>query len=489
MDPRSLLQKTADLLPSIQLQPHQERLRQEAAAAPVRKLLMHSLGSGKSISALGMAEAQGKPYAAIVPAALRPNFQKEIDKATDGTTPSEVISQTAVGMGKKPSFEPHTLIVDEQQRLRNPQSLMSKKVQQLANRAQQLILLSGTPVVNDPSDLAVPTSLLTRQQISPDEFRNRYVQEKTVQPSFLQRLRGVKPGREEDIAHANELKALLKGHVDYYAQPKTDANVAHEDHHVEMGPEQTTLYKGMFEKLPWHVRWAMKNDFPLSPSDLQKTLSFMTGPRQVGLSTLPFLKDKDPLKAFGHSTKLQKAHAELTQHLSDPRKKALVFANFIDAGLTPYAAKLAQQGIPHAVFHGGLNDKQRKQLVDDYNADRIRVALIGPSGTEGLSFRGTQLVQLLDPHWNQTRTNQAQGRGLRFDSHTGLPEDLKDVKIQRFWSRVPAKLLDRLVSAVGFDRQPNQYAADDYMRMLAARKEKLNQKFTDLLREVGTRKE
>lgn len=172
--------------------------------------------------------------------------------------------------------------------------------------------------------------------------------------------------------------------------------------------------------------------------------------------------------------------------LKDPRAKGLVFSNFIDAGLTPYQAALQKAKIPSAVFHGGLNDAARKRLVDDYNSNKLRVALLGPSGTEGLSFKGTQLVQLLDPHWHPVRPRQSVGRGLRYDSHFGLPDDLQNVKVQRFLSRLPQGYFDRALSRVGFDRTHKTLATDDQLAAIAKRKEELNKKFMDLLREVGS---
>lgn len=47
-------------------------------------------------------------------------------------------------------------------------------------------------------------------------------------------------------------------------------------------------------------------------------------------------------------------------------------SHFIDAGLAPYQSALQQAGIPSAVFSGRLSDADRKQLVDDYTAGRVR---------------------------------------------------------------------------------------------------------------------
>lgn len=477
--------KRADLLEGVELQPHQQRVADETAQGPQRKLLVMGLGSGKSLASIAAAEAYGQPYTAVTPAALRPNFQKEIDRFTDHRTPSRVMSYSGLAAGKDLG-DPGTLIFDESSRLKNPESKQTQAAMQAAQQAKQLLLLSGTPLVNRPSDLATSMSMLTGEPISPDDFEKRYVHNVKVWPSIWHRLFGVTPGVEEQPNRVAELKEKLRGHVDWYQPEKPAAPSQHEDHIVEMGPEQTNLYNGMWNKLSWITRWKLQNDFPLSPAELKRTTSFLTGPRQVGLSPLPYARSKDPLRAFQQSPKLQKAHGLLAEELKDPRTKALVFANFIDAGLKPYSAALQEAGVPHAIFDGSLNDRQRKQLVNDYNDGKIRVALIGPSGMEGLSFKGTQLIQLLDGAWNQARPNQAVGRGLRFDSHTDLPDELKHVRVQRFISRLPLGFTDRMMSGIGFDRSQNQLAADDHLMHLAAHKDKLNQKFMDLLKEVGT---
>lgn len=481
-----LLLKKADLLPEVQLQPHQQRIADLAADHPLRMLMYHSLGSGKSLTSLAAAETRGEPYTAVAPASLRANYTGERQKFTDQKTPATLMSYTQLGQGR-PTEHTGTVIFDEAHRLRNPSTAQGLRAQELARRARQLVLLSGTPIVNRPSDLAPLLSMLRQKEITPAEFSKRYVGTHTVSPGFFNRLRGVTPGEETVIQNPDELKALLKGHVDYYDPGKSVVPTHYEDVHVEMGPEQSQLYRAMWDRLPWFLRWKLKHDFPLSKSELSRTLSFLTGPRQVSLSTYPYRKDRDPHLAFQQSPKLQKAMELLQTGLnSNPRTKALVFSNFIDAGLTPYAAALAKANVPHSVFSGKLSDAQRQQLVGDYNSGKIRVALLGPSGTEGLSFKGTQLIQQLDPYWNPIRGHQAVGRGLRYDSHWGLPEDLQNVKVQRFVSRLPLGFKDRLLSSVGFNRRSASYGADDHLRAIETRKARLNQQFLALLKEVGS---
>lgn len=487
------LLKVADLRPTVGLQPHQDRVRKKVqsqldATGKARLFLYHSLGSGKTLSGLAAADATGLPYTALVPAALRDNMRKEQQKFLDpDTAPAgDVLSHTAVGTGR-PVEKPRSLVVDETHRLRNPETLQSRRFLGLADKADQVVMLSGTPVVNDPGDFAVPYQVLTGKKMSPDEFYGRYVDEQGTAPAWYQRLLGATPSGPT-LRNTGELKRELAGKVDYHAPAQPKAEVTREEVPVEMTADQAKLYQGMYGQLPALMRWKLERNYPMSRDELSRLTSFMTGPRQVGLSTLPFMKEhRDPAKAFGTSPKLQAAFARLKDHLdANPAGKALVFSNFIEAGLTPYQAGLEAAGIPAAAFTGKLNDAQRKKLVDDYNANRIRVALLGPSGTEGLSFKGTRLVQLLDPHWNTVRGRQSEGRALRFDSHDHLPEDERKVVIQRFIARLPPEGLAKAKRLLGLQAEPGR-AADDYLALRAQRKEEVNQRFLDLLKEVGSR--
>lgn len=480
------MNKQADLKPDIQLQEHQQHVLDRLKDNPTSMLLMHALGSGKSLTGIAAAEQLGEPYTAIVPAALRANFRGEQDKFTDKKLPSNVMSYSELARGAKPSYL-NTLIYDEAHRLRNPATKQTINAVNASLQAKQNILMTGTPIVNDPADFSPLMSILTNKPISPDKFRERYVKEREVSPGIVKRILGYTPGVEEGLAHEDELKALLKGHVDYYSPDKSVVPTTHENVVTEMSDEQSQLYHAMWNKLPWILRWKLKWQFPMNKQELTRMTSFLTGPRQVGLSTLPFMKNKaDPYKAFQQSPKLQSAFNNLQTTLKDQRTKALIFSNFIDAGLSPYAEALKRSNIPHAVFSGKLNDEQRRKLVEDYNTNKIRVALLGPSGTEGLSFKGTQLIQLLDSYWNPVRGRQAQGRGLRYDSHFDLPEDLKNVKVQQYIAQLPLGFKDKLLSHLGFDRQANRLAADDHLMQMSKRKDMLNQRFLNLLKEVGS---
>ncbi len=199
----------------VMLQPHQQRVVDRMQGGDQRMLLYHGLGSGKSLASLDAAEAAGQPYAAVVPAALRTNYRKEREHWTDQKTPADVLSYTQAGSGAQPNVPYKTLILDEAQRIRNPATSQAKAISQLASKADRLMLLSGSPIVNAPGDLAVPTILLTGSNYTPKSFKDQFVANRKISPGLWARLRGVQPEDEQHITRERKLRRLLAGHVDY----------------------------------------------------------------------------------------------------------------------------------------------------------------------------------------------------------------------------------------------------------------------------------
>jgi len=344
-------QKVAALSPDVQLQEHQQRVSDRITDDDPRLLLYHGLGTGKSLSAIAAAEAarkvHGGDYGVVVPASLKPNFQKEIKKFTRGSNP-EILSYTGLALGKDFKSQPDTLVMDEAQRLKNPGSGAATAARRLAAKAKRLLLLSGTPITNAPGDLASPLSLLRNETISPEEFEKRFVGYKKKFPGIIPYLRGAQFGEEPYVKDETALREMLTGLVDYQPGKNPEGvQIDEETIKVPLSPEQNKIQKAVRTKIPPGYLWKLDKEFPLSREELAKLNSFMTGLRQVSLSTQPFRADKDPLKAFDQSSKLREAMKRLRENLdADPRRKALVYSNFIDAGVKPYAAALEREGIP-----------------------------------------------------------------------------------------------------------------------------------------------
>jgi superfamily II DNA/RNA helicase len=127
-----------------------------------------------------------------------------------------------------------------------------------------------------------------------------------------------------------------------------------------------------------------------------------------------------------------------------------------------------------------MSDKARKESLDAYNQGKLRVVLVGPAGAEGISLKGTRLLQVLDPHWHESRTSQAVGRGVRLDSHTHLPEVDRNVSVIKYVSRPQQGLIRRLLGL-----KNKTVGADTFLSTRAAEKQEQLDVFNDLLKEVG----
>ncbi len=481
--------KSAELLPEIQLQEHQQRVADRLADEDPRLLVYHGLGSGKSLSAIAAAEAarkvSGGEYGVVVPASLRGNFQKEVKKFTRDSSP-EILSYSGLALGKRFRDPPETVVMDEAQRLRNPGAAATQGAEEIARQAKRLVLLSGTPITNSPSDLASLMSMLNNERLSPGEFEKRYIGYRKKFPGVINWFRGAQWGEEPYVKNKQELREKLKGKVDY--QPsKTPQGVTVNEELVKvpLSSEQNRIQKAIRTQIPPGFLWKLDQEFPLSRDELKKLNSFMTGLRQVSLSTQPFRVDRNPLKAFDQSSKLREALKRLRENLdADPRRKAIVYSNFIDAGIQPYARALEREKIPYGVFHGGMPVKARQEALKNYNEGKLRALLLGPAAAEGISTKGTSLIQLLDPYWHESRTQQARGRGLRFDSHDGLPEELKNVAVQRFLSSSEEPgIFSKYVLG-----KRRQRTGDEILQHLSENKEQLNEAFRQILRDVGSEK-
>ena len=473
------------------LQPQQERVKSEASSGkPYRKALIHGLGSGKTRSSIIAGKATGGDYAAFTPASLRPNFRKEVAKWDSPEVQPEVTSYNMLAKGL-PERIPKTVIFDEVHNLRNPAAQRTVNAKEVARRAENLVLLTGTPIVNSPADLAPLYEMLSGETLSPETFNDRFVGEETVNPGLGGWLRGVQPVKRPVLKNRGKLKEMLKGYIDYHAPANMGVQREEATYETPMSNQQLRFYRAFWDQLPTVLRWKLQYDYPLTKQEITNLSSFLAGPRQVGLSILPFMKGKrDPLAAFQDSPKLQKA-MELAQAAvqQDPDAKIISFSNFLEAGLEPYAAALAAQKVPYGIFHGGLSDADRKRIEEDYNAGRIRHLLLGPSGSEGLSLKGTTVAQLLDPHWNNARGRQSIGRGIRLDSHTHLPAEKRKVLVQRFRSSTPSGLWAKLWRALTLsgDATPaSDPGTDEYIERLANKKDDLNDQVMEVLREVGT---
>lgn len=457
------------------LKPHQQRLVDRLMDPSTPGLVaVHGLGSGKTLSSLAAADALGMPTDVVTPAALTANYEKELEKHTpeDARPEMRFHTQEAIARNRGAGLEAPVLVLDEAHRMRNAGALASalSKAQ-----AKKRLALSASPVFNDASDIARPINFVAGKQVlptDPDEFRARYLREVAKPRRIVDILQGKPAETHLQLTPAanKELKQAFKKYVDYYSVGDSADFPTRRDEviSVPMTQRQQRLYDKVLLDMPPALRRKILMNLPPSKADAAALNSFMSGVRQVANTSGTFDAAATP-----EMPKLVRAATELQKALdANERAKAVVYSNYLGSGLTPYAKLLEQRHIPYGVFTGELSPKARNQMVRDYNDNKLRALLLSGAGSEGLDLKGTRLMQILEPHWNEERQKQVIGRGVRYQSHAGLPEDERNVHVQRFL----ASRADNRGTSV-----------DEYLYGLSQKKEEASKLIHQLMRDSAAR--
>lgn len=462
--------------------PHQQRIidKLEKEDQP-GLILMHGLGSGKTRSSIEAYKKLGLPAEVLLPAALKGNYEKEIKKWV-GKTPKDINIRSQQEVARKginpEDFKDKLMIVDEAHRLRNEDTKLYKAIKNAP--AKKRVLLTGTPIYNHPSDIAKLINVAAGKEIMPErrpEFENEFIGQKVVFPSLIHRVLGVKPGQELSVKNKDYLKAVFKKLVDYHGgNAEGFPDVSKESVKVPMSSNQQQIYKAMMKELPWYMRLKVQAGLPPDKKELDKLIPFLSGARMISNTTKGFVKDDKAIS----SPKIEKAFEFLKSKIDeDPSYKGLIYSNYLNSGVEPYKALLQKANIPFGEFTGDINDKVRNQLVKDYNDNKLKALIVSSAGGEGLDLKGTRLVQLLEPHFNNEKIKQVIGRAARYKSHEALDPEKRNVLIQNYLSTLTPGMLDKITSK--FTGSKN-LSTDEYLQNLADEKEKLNNEFVKLIK-------
>ncbi len=481
--PINSLLKIAEL--KTQLQPHQSRIV-EKMRNQSGLVVAHGMGSGKTLASLAVLDDLKAPANIVTPAALKNNYKKEYDKHTLN---SPAIHQEGLeniarkgGIPNPEAKKNPLLIVDEAHNIRDPSTKANAAIKKINNQSEKSLFLTGTPMYNHPSDISTLVNMAAREKLLPEnkaDFESKYIYNKEVKPGFIDSVfRGVKPGTVPVLNkfQKDNLQQILNKWVDYHPSSKENfPSVTEEDIKVPMTESQLALYDSILGTAPSWLAAKIKSGLPPDKKEAKELNAFATGIRQISNTTAPFIQgDKTP-----ESPKIQRAFEELKKHLdANPQGKAVIYSNWLDAGLNPYKAMLDEAKIPYGEFTGRVDQNTRNQMVQDYNDNKLKALLLSSAGGTGLDLKATSLMQLLDPHFNASKIDQAQGRAIRFGSHAALPEEQRKVQVQRFLATRPET---SIAHRLGLSKPGG--AVDEYLTGLSKYKSDLSKQFEALMEE------
>jgi non-specific serine/threonine protein kinase len=270
------------------------------------------------------------------------------------------------------------IILDESQAIKNPDARVTKAVQQL--RAVNRVILSGTPVQNNTSDLFAQFNFLNPGLLGNREFFNREFA--TPIDKF---------GSKEKTQHLKKLihPFTLRRTKEQVAKDLPDKTVT--VLWCTMDAEQRRLYNqyrdGYRKKLLKKI-----DEEGLTRSGLD-VLEGLLRLRQI--CDHPAMVDKVTEEKLG-SVKVEELIREVQENAGN--HKLLIFSQFTEM-LKLIKAEFDEAGVSHCYLDGSTPLNKRKEEVERFQADEsIKAFLISlKAGGVGLNLTVADYVYIVDP--------------------------------------------------------------------------------------------
>jgi SNF2 family DNA or RNA helicase len=134
------------------------------------------------------------------------------------------------------------------------------------------------------------------------------------------------------------------------------------------------------------------------------------------------------------------------------------------------------ENLRYTEYHGGIDFKERTSILNKFNSIEnkfgsiIKIFLISPAGSEGISLSNVRQVHIMEPYWNEVRIHQMIGRAIRTCSHKDIPMKDRIVNIYRYKS---------------VKKNINNFTTDQILEDLAKKKDKLITSFTNIIKEAA----
>lgn len=245
---------------------------------------------------------------------------------------------------------------------------------------------------------------------------------------------------EADIkksAKISDIIDFLRGKVSYFpgtsinAYPTSEFNT----HNVIMSKTQDIITQDIINKSE-----------DITNPDKE---AFMAKQRQASLACLPGNKgvkghiDQVLSNIHEYAPKIE----ALMGVINSSPGKHVIYSNFVQTGVDVVEQLLIKEGWKNiknvvnnddlwqqykgkvfATWSGNTKDVDKQMIKniankkDNMFGDKIRVIIGSPSVKEGVSFKHIQHLHLLDPVWNQSAKSQVEGRAIRFCSHVDIDE-------------------------------------------------------------------
>ena len=438
-------------------------------------LLYHSIGTGKTCTAIGITEGfkeyihgLDKKIVIVASSVLQENFKSELLSKCTGTnyiTESdrgildEIIGTFTVAdnvrleerdeiekrvkshINKYYSFHTYesistvkdftdtVLVIDEAHSISDTQySNLLAKLEVSFN--YRLVLLTGTPVYDNCDQILSLSNLLNANDISRQISRVGFSKISSIGSGDSSIYKELLPGALEklEIALSNKVSFINEDVNDYPER-------------IDVGEslEQSSDYQGII---------VVKCQMSKYQSDIYDTVSSNIDKQTVSNYALS-LENQNILDNLSkHSSKIFK----MTNILQETNQKSFVYSYYLNT-LDLIANVLISKGYSEytsgtisgvkrrfIMLDGRKSPKKLARLIKQFNdpinknGDYISIVLGSSVITEGVTFKCVRQVHIVEPHWNVSKINQVIGRAIRSGSHNLLDASDRNTSVYKYIS-------------------------------------------------------
>lgn len=489
--------------------------------------MFHATGSGKTLTAIAIAERfkHFKDVLIIAPKSLHDNFRKEVrryaKKSTDrykyvssnasnmiDKLETEIDELTGLAIKSLHSLDHKFIIIDEAHNLLNGMVNGSQNATLLYDmimkaKGCKILFLTASGIVNNFYE-AIPCLNMCKGYIhnedgdrltlfpeSNSDFVKYFVDETTLTLKNTDKLRNRMLGLvsyqgdlfEEKMDGFYDMlrRTISKEHYPDRLPIKIEmvrmSSIQYGEYSEAREKERSESRTGGFEKIPQKIGGELVRSNAFS-----RSTSYRIKSRQLSNIFVP----EDPVIDIYAQMKTYSPKIYLIGSKIKQGRKAIVYSNFVKAGVEPMGQYLQTLGYNRydpnndttpgekgyfGVYSGDVLPEDRTSILNEFNSpdNELTVLLISSSGAEGLSTKGTRDVHIMEPYWNWERPLQVMARAIRYYSHEHLPKNQQNVKVYMYLSVYPEEI------------KLKEFPTDVYLFTEAVKKYEINIQMSKLL--------
>jgi superfamily II DNA or RNA helicase len=459
-------------------------------------LLFHSVGTGKTLSAIKIAENFYDTHKIVIFVKnkyIEVNFINEINKFSNPSLLKKITFYTYSKLGSINKLNNSLIIIDEAHNITGNNSYTSLLDILRKSYQTKLLLLTATPMFNNIMPIFdIINIMLSQENLKPiegEEKRNAITFKKIdgidekipyVLESFKNKLYTYLKGKVSVVSSVFNKKDFPKRN---FINKSTPSNNVHALLYCEyMSPLQQEIYiqnisnTGVLYKNLSDISTLVLPDKSFGEESLKKWKN-RTG----------FLKE-NTLKTY--STKLY----SLLKNVKEGNGVHFIYSNYLETGTNIIKNILLENGFVNYTkrsngktfidFSKPMSVQKKKSILSilnsevNKNGDLIRVIIGSPVVSEGITFKSIRHVHIVEPYWNLSRIEQVIGRGARYLSHNYLEPRESIVNIYLYCSLLKNNTgIDFSKYILSYTKQDSINKVEEWMKSISINNRIIKGKF------------